>query len=377
MSNLYIFRLIFCFSIIISFIPNYSKAAPLGVVWTSQTVAGEIDAVAWGRGKFVAVGYDRVNAQGLITTSADGVTWVQANFGLPISLIDIVWTGSMFVVLGNDATKQGHILTSPDGLTWSSVLVIAKQHLQSITWNGTLLVAVGFDSTPRASSYSILTSNDGFNWTKKITPKLRILYDVVWNGTQFIVFGTFGLSSISLISPNGIAWTEWNTALDFKVSDSVWDGNQVVAVGSNITGSITGRSSTTTDGVRFSTLQTFPFTTYVGYIVWTGTQFVAVGGSGAIMTSPDGTTWTQQTSGVSDNFTGIAWNGSKLVAVGVSGTIATSQATLPPPPPPPPPAVGGGGCSIRQVSSFDPTLIAMLILSFGYLARKWQNLSRN
>ena len=70
-------------------------------------------------------------------------------------------------------------------------------------------------------------------------------------------------------------------------------------------------------------------------ITWSGSQFVAVGhdnstGAGAILTSPDGITWTPQTSGLANGqLNGIVWSGSQFVAVGYGygtggGAILTS-----------------------------------------------------
>ena len=54
--------------------------------------------------------------------------------------------------------------------------------------------------------------------------------------------------------------------------------------------------------------------------------FIAVGASGTIITSPDGVTWTQQTSGVSTGLYGITYSSELgiFIAVGASGTILTS-----------------------------------------------------
>jgi hypothetical protein len=59
-------------------------------------------------------------------------------------------------------------------------------------------------------------------------------------------------------------------------------------------------------------------------IAWSGSRFVAVGGSGTILTSLDGNTWTAQASGTSQELRGVAWSGSRFVAVGDNGTILTS-----------------------------------------------------
>src|SRR6266699_4443960 len=59
-------------------------------------------------------------------------------------------------------------------------------------------------------------------------------------------------------------------------------------------------------------------------ITWSGSQFVALGQAGIILTSPDGHTWTEQGAPVQADLFNIAWSGSQFVAVGFYGTILTS-----------------------------------------------------
>jgi hypothetical protein len=51
--------------------------------------------------------------------------------------------------------------------------------------------------------------------------------------------------------------------------------------------------------------------------------FVAVGGGGAILTSPDGVSWTQRTSPEKSDLLSVAYRNGRFVAVG-GGTILTS-----------------------------------------------------
>lgn len=60
-------------------------------------------------------------------------------------------------------------------------------------------------------------------------------------------------------------------------------------------------------------------------IAWSGSQFVAVGNYGAVLTSPDGLTWTIRDAGTDANLYGIVWNGSQFFAVGTQGTIISSS----------------------------------------------------
>jgi hypothetical protein len=61
-------------------------------------------------------------------------------------------------------------------------------------------------------------------------------------------------------------------------------------------------------------------------ITWNGSQFVAVGDNGVILTSLDAVTWTSQTSGTFSGLVGVTWSGSQLVAVGDFGIILRSIA---------------------------------------------------
>ena len=53
--------------------------------------------------------------------------------------------------------------------------------------------------------------------------------------------------------------------------------------------------------------------------------FVTVGGTGTIVTSSDGTTWTERTSGTSRGLWGVTYGNGTFVTVGDNGTILTSS----------------------------------------------------
>lgn len=59
-------------------------------------------------------------------------------------------------------------------------------------------------------------------------------------------------------------------------------------------------------------------------VAGSGTQFVAVGDAGTIITSADGSSWAAQVSATSQVLYGVAWSRSQWVTVGDGGTILTS-----------------------------------------------------
>ena len=53
-------------------------------------------------------------------------------------------------------------------------------------------------------------------------------------------------------------------------------------------------------------------------------RFVAVGRRGTILTSSDGVSWTERSSGTSQDLHGVTYGNGLFVAVGSGGTILTS-----------------------------------------------------
>jgi serine/threonine protein kinase len=106
------------------------------------------------------------------------------------------------------------------------------------------------------------------------------------------------------------------------LQDVVWSGSQYVAVGGEQPGTIL----TSPDGHTWTAHSSGTSQGLLG-IAWSGSQFVAVGGWGdTILTSPDGHTWTAQNFGPSNYqylFSGVVWSGSQFVVVGVGGVVGS------------------------------------------------------
>ncbi len=97
-----------------------------------------------------------------------------------------------------------------------------------------------------------------------------------------------------------------------------WSGSQFVAVGQN------GTILTSPDGITWTQRTSgTSYRTLFG-VAWSGSQFVVVGDHGILLTSPDGITWTQRTSGTSEDLRNVVWSGSQFVIVGGTDGILTS-----------------------------------------------------
>ncbi len=115
-----------------------------------------------------------------------------------------------------------------------------------------------------------------------------------------------------------LTWASRTSGTTDGLSKIVWSGTQFVAVGGP------GTIRTSSDGITWAS-RTSGTTSTIYNIAWSGTQFVIVGQSGMIRTSSDGITWTSRTSGTPNTLFNVVWSGTQFVAVGESGTIRTSS----------------------------------------------------
>ncbi|MEP7043177.1 MAG: hypothetical protein ABI843_08935 [Dokdonella sp.] len=196
-----------------------------GATWEVQSSpnTANFKGVTWGGGQFVVVGYQPAGAFGqagasYIVTSSDGVNWVQQDgHVLPGDLLNaVVWSGSQFVAVGGDSgfappggDGSNAAFTSPDGQGWTRSIVTDGHGptFHSIASNGNILVAVGDAAGIPVDPRVIATSSDGVDWTfRPADPGVRSagsLTSVAWTGLRFIAVGYDGTS---LKSDDGLVW---------------------------------------------------------------------------------------------------------------------------------------------------------------------------
>ena len=65
---------------------------------------------------------------------------------------------------------------------------------------------------------------------------------------------------------------------------------------------------------------------YINYLIGDAeTKYMAVGDSGTILISSDGTSWTERSSGIANFLQGVTYGNGTFVTVGNGGTILTSS----------------------------------------------------
>ena len=297
-------------------------------IWTAVTDStfatnNYINAVAFGDGKFVAVGENG----GKMAYSSDGEIWIsvaESTFGTNGMIRDVAYGDGKFVAVG----VQGKMAYSSDGINWIQVEnnLFYGNRINTITWGNDKFIAGGAQGR-------MTYSNDGINnWMSVENNTFSDeVYAIAWGNNKFIAGGDQGKIAYS---SNGIEWipVENSTFGNFQDIQSIAHGDSVFVASSSY-----GGMAYSSDGITWSRANSIfggHLSSGADGIAWGNNIFVAVGygvfdeieetGS-RIAYSTNGITWTtventafMRLSSIND----VAYGNGKFVAVGAYGQIA-------------------------------------------------------
>ncbi len=279
--------------------------------WTVSEIVPEYSLVGitWDGDQFVAVG-----SSGVITTSSDANTWEVRAF-VPCGLLyGIEWTGEQYLAAG----YSGVVASSEDTASWELRLPtdgVTNVTFEDIAWNGSTFVACGFKLGPSEGVFA--TSSNGWDWSATSVTDIRRPTGVAWGDGVFAAVTRF--SNLIKTSPDGVSWVSHPLPGFFSLHDVVWSAakSEFVAVGSS------GKILTSPDGAVWSE-RVSGTTNLLVSVDCDDTRCVAVSTHGTVTMSVDNVTWNTQ-SITSERLYGIAHNSSRFVAVGTAGTVMTSS----------------------------------------------------
>jgi VCBS repeat-containing protein len=330
-----ILAMLMTLAMVIGFMPALTlpAKAATGDTWTNQTAANSaatggniLASVCYGGSTYVAVGQN-----GTIVTSPDSVTWTSRTSGTACFLSKVCTNGSgtFVAVAGGNTTTNGVIVTSTNyGATWSSQPFTA--YYASVCYGNGMFMAF--------ADGDCYTSPNGIDWTEKCLVDYYPVYGLSYHnigGTDTYVgvgfpddmsdpSGDFVLHIISSTDSG----TTWSKDISFNGSENLnsvcYGGSDFVAVGDGglVLSSSTGLTNSWTRQatVPNSNLQD---------VCYTGVNYIAVGYDGfynpIICSSTNGgVSWVSKTPNTTNELRGVCYGNNMLVAVGVGGTIITS-----------------------------------------------------
>ena len=166
-----------------------------------------------------------------VLTSANGTSWASTSATCSscgtdnVSINDVTYGNSTFVVVGDNATGAGKILTSANGTSWASTSATCSScgtdnvSLNDVTFGNGIYVAVG-------PSGKILSSSDGTSWTSRTSGTTSSPIGITYGNSKFLTLtgtmddGTDSPATV-LTSANGTSWTSTSVTCSSCGSDNV------------------------------------------------------------------------------------------------------------------------------------------------------------
>jgi hypothetical protein len=290
--------------------------------WTPQHLATTniLTGATYGNGTYLVVGYN-----GEVQTSPNLTTWTKRTSAPNMRFLALTFANGVFVGSGAQPLPGGTnpaatVQTSTDGVGWTATAQTGTSNIyNAATFLNDKFMALGDFS-------NIATSSDGFSWSGQGTSGTGAftIYGAAYGNGVYVValnggtvwFGsnrpTTGLPMF-VGGPNPLKNTGTNNDLQ-----GIAFGNGVfVAVG------LSGTVVTSADGSSWAVRSSGTTNSLFG-IAFANGVFIAVGSSGTIITSPDGVAWTARASGTTNQLRGVAFANDRFVAVGADGTMTTS-----------------------------------------------------
>ena len=228
-------------------------------------------------------------------------------------LNDVTWDGARYLAVGD----AGTVVDQAGGIYTTNT----TYHLKGIDWDGTRYIVVGELGT-------ITITTDLSDWTDVSTGNNEALNAV--DGIAGDIHVAVGDADAILLSvDNGSSWssavgTGLTTGIDFTDIANDGDNFVLVGLGGNIVKGVIVRIPGTDSSITWSE-STSGTTEDLHAVSWNGSNlYTAVGANGAILTSADGTTWSAQTSGTTETLNEVTSSAGLYAVVGSNGTILTS-----------------------------------------------------
>jgi len=237
--------------------------------------------------------------------------------GFPSSGLTVTIDGVACTIVS--ATSTEIVITVPgmgnfvgpivvDGTSSTGDLTVVN-HFFGVATSGSQSVAVGGNTTLSGSA-------DGSTWRTVDLASTDYLSAIAWSGTSTLV--TVGEAGTIYTNTTGSSsWLLRSSGTADNLFGVASSGSLFVAVGGG------GIVITSPDAITWTARASHTSKTLAA-VAWCTAQFIAVGNGGVVLTSPDGITWTSRASGTTEFLNGVGCSGT-VIAVGAGSTSSSGQ----------------------------------------------------
>lgn len=252
-------------------------------------------------------------------TEGSAPRWAVSSLPASSTWDDVAYGEGRFLAVG-----YGSIARSMDnGKTWSSVTQQAINDARSIAYGNGVFVAAGFGE-------AAFSTDSGTTWTESEVPKGN-WSAICYGGGKFVAIDTASGSSRAIYSADsGKTWRETTISSGLVMLSICYGNGKFVVVGNQEEGD--GFSACSTDGVTWNVYQIKrpAGTNVTGYwrdVAFGDGRFVSVNSSGQSAYSADGENWTGVTmpgdgTWSGRDWTGIAYGSKKFVAMAENSEVS-------------------------------------------------------
>jgi hypothetical protein len=265
----------------------------LSVTNGSANNGGGLIGVAYGNGRYVAVGQFVTDDTGMHYTSEDGVNWTWRNPNPFVDgmtdVYDVAYANGLFVAVGWGGLGNPCLYTSTDGITWSSRTNGLIANFFRVIYGGGLFVAVGdgqlWQNFGVLTNRNIYTSANGTNWVARLSGApandARGIGDVAYGAGRFVAVDGAGHFHTSV---SGATW--------FRATNNLAGGYVSFCNGLFFVPCGAGSNLVSADGLTWSVLTNNTGSLF-GRVVYSSGTYLALA-SPAVFTSTDGTNWIER-----------------------------------------------------------------------------------
>jgi len=216
----------------------------------------DIAGIAYGNGKFVAGSWYGKMAY----STNDGATWTAVvNASNPFYVNETKYSGNLIqaIAYGNGkfvaVGDNGKMAYSSDGINWTATdSKFGTTPINGIAYGNNTFIAVGV-------SGKMAYSSDGVNWTavtdsKFSTDTFHQIWSITWGNGKFVAGGNYGEMAYS---SDGVNWTATDSkfgkdSMTDQVRSIAWGNNMFVAVGTDYDNDVRGIITTSPDGITWT-----------------------------------------------------------------------------------------------------------------------------